>query len=334
MCSDGIRLVVDEKENSKYFVYSLINSPAFRATVEKAATGSTRKRIGLDQLKNLPMFLPRKAEQQKIADCLGSLDDLIAAHGANLDALQDHKKGLLQQLFPAEGQTIPKLRSPEFQNAGEWNEESIENLGDVVTGSTPKTSQHDFYDGDIPFVSPADIKELRFVDQTKTTLTEAGLIETRSIKARSVLFVCIGSTIGKVAQNVRTCATNQQVNSIIPNRNHSDAFVYFLLAHASKRISQLAGKQAVPIINKSLFSSVRILVPTLPEQQKIADCLGSIAASIAAQTEKIAALKKHKKGLMQQLFPNPPQRFIKWPVRPSCSRRFLLRRPDCLRVSM
>ena len=90
MCSDGIRLVVDEKVNSKYFVYSLINSPAFRSTVEKTATGSTKKGIGLDELKNLPMLLPSKAEQQNIAECLSSVDELIAAQARKLDALETH----------------------------------------------------------------------------------------------------------------------------------------------------------------------------------------------------------------------------------------------------
>jgi type I restriction enzyme S subunit len=87
MCSDGIRLVVNEKGNNKYFVYSLINSPLFRAIVEKTATGSTRKRIGLDELKNLPMRLPTRAEQQKIAECLSSVDELIAAQARKLDGL-------------------------------------------------------------------------------------------------------------------------------------------------------------------------------------------------------------------------------------------------------
>ena len=101
MCSDGIRLVVDEKINSKYFIYSLINSSKFRSSVEKTATGSTRKRIGLDELKKLPMLLPKKNEQQKIADCLSSVDELIAAQTRKVDALKTHKKGLMQQLFPS-----------------------------------------------------------------------------------------------------------------------------------------------------------------------------------------------------------------------------------------
>ena len=146
---------------------------------------------------------------------------------------------------------------------------------------------------------------MRFVDQTKTTLTTEGFAETRPIRAGSVLFVCIGSTIGKVAQNIHDCATNQQINAVVPSSKHSDGFVYFALSFASDRIALLAGRQAVPIINKSLFSSVRLLVPKLPEQQRIASCLTSLDTLISLETQKLEALKTHKKGLMQQLFPSP-----------------------------
>ena len=102
MCSDGIRLVVDEKKFNKYFIYSLINSDQFRGLIEKTATGSTRKRIGLDDLKNLPFVVPGKIEeQQKIASCLSSLDLLIVAQSQKTEALKVHKKGLMQGLFPA-----------------------------------------------------------------------------------------------------------------------------------------------------------------------------------------------------------------------------------------
>ena len=101
MCSDGIRLAIDRKLFSKYFIYTLINSIQFRSIVEKASTGSTRKRIGLNDLKELPMIVPNKKEQKKIADCLSSLDGLITAHTQKLDTLKEHKKGLMQQLFPS-----------------------------------------------------------------------------------------------------------------------------------------------------------------------------------------------------------------------------------------
>ena len=245
----------------------------------------------------------KSGEQQKIADCLSSLDDLIMAETQKLDALKTHKKGLMQQLFPREGETVPRLRFPEFQEAGEWAEKSIGDFGEVITGSTPSTARPEFYGGGIPFVSPADISDLRWVNDTKTTLTASGFEEIRPIKANSVLFVCIGSTIGKVTQNIRDCATNQQINSVIPNTEHSGGFLYYALSLNAERIANLAGIQAVPIINKTQFSAVRLPVPELPEQERIADCLSFLDDLITAQSKKIDAFKAHKKGLMQQLFP-------------------------------
>ncbi len=246
-------------------------------------------------------------EQQEIAGCLTSLDELIAAHSRKLEALRVHKKSLMQQLFPREGEPQPCLRFPEFRVLPNWEERAIGELGEVVTGSTPSTRKRDYYGGQYLFVSPADITDLRFVEETQTTLTKSGFQQARSIKATSVLFVCIGSTIGKVAQNSEICATNQQINSIIPSSENSGGFLYYLLSANSDSIANLAGKQAVPIINKTLFSSVKLVVPELPEQQRIADCLSFLDDQIAAQVRKIEALKAHKKGLMQQLFPSPEE---------------------------
>ena len=273
--------------------------------LNRFATGQAQPGLSVDVLENVSLAIPvLEDEQQKIADCLSSLDELIAAQARKVDALKTHKKGLMQQLFPREGETQPRLRFLEFRDAGEWEDQSIGNIGKVVTGSTPSTAQPAFYGGGIPFVSPADISDMRFVDQTKTTLTQEGYAQTRPIRAGSVLFVCIGSTIGTVAQNIHDCATNQQINAIIPNSKHSEGFVYFALSLASERIALLAGRQAVPIINKSLFSSVRILVPKLPEQHRIASFLSSIETLLTDENQSLELLKAHKKGLMQQIFPS------------------------------
>ena len=197
----------------------------------------------------------------------------------------------------------PTLRFPEFRSNPAWEISTVGELGEVVTGSTPSTSKAEYYGGDRLFVSPADIADARFVSKTKTTLTELGFAQTRKIKPNSVLFVCIGSTIGKIVQNTEECATNQQINSVVPSDGSSNGFVYYVLRNESRRIATLAGNQAVPIINKSLFSSATIACPKKKEQQKIADCLSSLDELIAAHSRKLDALKAHKKGLMQQLFP-------------------------------
>ena len=251
-------------------------------------------------------FLPpdkEKKEQAKIADFLGNLDDLISAVTDKIETLKEYKKGLMQQLFPAKGKTIPAIRFPEFQNAPDWQETALENIGEIVTGNTPSTKEPNNYGGDRLFVSPADISDKRYVSQTKTTLSEKGFRLSRHIKENSILFVCIGSTIGKVAQNTRECATNQQINSIMPYKGHVADFVYSILEHYAPQIASIAGNQAVPIINKTLFSSVSLLMPKENEQQKIADCLSSVDELISTETAKLDQLKAHKKGLMQQLFP-------------------------------
>lgn len=247
---------------------------------------------------NINIFIPNNEnEQKKIVDCFSSLDDLINAVADKIETLKEYKKGLMQQLFPAKGKTIPAIRFPEFQNAPDWQETALENIGEIVTGNTPSTKEPNNYGGDRLFVSPADISDKRYVSQTKTTLSEKGFRLSRHIKENSILFVCIGSTIGKVAQNTRECATNQQINSIMPYKGHVADFVYSILEHYAPQIASIAGNQAVPIINKTLFSSVSLLMPKENEQQKIADCLSSVDELISTETAKLDQLKAHKKRI-------------------------------------
>ena len=301
----GIAAVRANQPNSQEFVYQWLLS--YEPRWGDISQGGTFDAVNSDDLKGVAFALPTPPEQQKIAECLSSVDELMAAQVRKLDALKTHKKGLMQQLFPREGETQPRLRFPEFQAAGEWVVTTIGQLGDVVTGSTPSTARPEYYGGDRMFVSPADISDGRFIDKTKTTLTALGFEETRPIKANSILFVCIGSTIGKIAQNRHECATNQQINSVVPNSNNDHGFVYYALSGMADEIANLAGRQAVPIVNKSLFSSVGLLVPKPAEQQRIADCLTSLDDLIAAQAQKLDGLKTHKQGLMQQLFPSPEE---------------------------
>ena len=197
---------------------------------------------------------------------------------------------------------VPRLRFPEFRDAGPWEVKRLGDVAEIITGNTPSTSEPSNYDGDKLFVSPADISDDRYVENTKTTLSDIGFSTSRRIPPSSVLFVCIGS-IGKVAQNRFECATNQQINSLLALSSVANDFLYYVLDFNSKKIAGIAGNQVVPIISKSLFSSVQVPIPSLPEQKKIADCLSSLDDLIRAEEARLEALQAHKKGLMQQLFP-------------------------------
>ncbi len=152
------------------------------------------------------------------------------------------------------------------------------------------------------FVSPSDIGDARYVHKTTKTLTEAGHKTGRRIPKGSIVFVCIGSTIGKVAQVGAECTTNQQINAVVPDSKHDANFLLCVLDKEAAQIRLLAGKQAVPIINKSTFAAISITIPTLPEQRKIADFLTAVDRRIQQLSQKKALLEDYKKGAMQQLF--------------------------------
>lgn len=292
-------------ENSNEFIYQFLSYKK-NWIVNKFIQGGQGNLSG-EIVKSINIPFPKRKEQQKIVDCLSSLDEFIGAQTQKIDALKAHKKSLMQQLFPAEGEGLPKLRFAEFVDSGDWKEKPLGKVAGIITGNTPSTVEPSYYGGDRLFVSPADISEVRYITHTKTTLSEKGFSHTRHVKENSILFVCIGSTIGKVAQNKVKCATNQQINALVPYEGYSSNFIYSALEYNSARIASLAGIHAVPIINKTSFSSVLLSFPNPAEQQKIADCLSSIDELIDSQTQKHKALIAHKKGLMQKLFPSTNQ---------------------------
>ena len=181
-----------------------------------------------------------------------------------------------------------------------WDIVAVGSLGLVVTGNTPRTNETDNYGGSIPFVSPADLGKTVLVHITKSTLTSKGLNQTRQIPSGAVLVVCIGSTIGKAGMASIVCATNQQINSIICKENNP-SFVYYLMKLNSEKIRSMAGTQAVPIINKTEFSSILVQRPPFAEQQKIASILTSADEVIEKTQSQINKLKNLKKAMMQEL---------------------------------
>jgi len=194
----------------------------------------------------------------------------------------------------------PKLRFKEFD--GDWNSSVLVNISQIITGSTPPTSKREYYDGEFLFVSPADIQENRYVETTKTTLTVEGFNKCRHIPENSILFVCIGSTIGKVAQNKVACATNQQINAVIPNKGYSSDFLYLQLEKLAPNIKLTAGVQAVPLINKTEFGKTVLNTPTFKEQTKIATFLSAVDEKISQLSQKLHLLGQYKQGMMQKLF--------------------------------
>lgn len=199
-----------------------------------------------------------------------------------------------------ENRNVPELRFPGFED--EWIKMKLDNLGNIFTGSTPDTSKSELYEGKYPFVSPIDIHNNRYVKSTNKTVSKEGFYGGRVIPKGASLFVCIGSTIGKVGQAEINVTTNQQINALIPYENYDDNFIYTNLYKSSNKIKKLAATQAVPIINKKTFSNFSIYIPKFKEQQKIGDFFSKLDQQIELEEKKLELLKQQKKGYMQQIF--------------------------------
>lgn len=196
---------------------------------------------------------------------------------------------------------IPQIRFKGFTD--DWEERKLSEIGKIVTGNTPNTSNKDYYNGDFLFVSPADIQENRYVNKTTTTLTELGFKTGRLVPKGATLFVSIGSTIGKTGQSICDVITNQQINSVISFSDYDDDFIYTSILNSSTKIKQLAATQAVPIINKNEFGKSIIKIPSLEEQQKIGAFFKQLDDIIALHQRKLDLLKEQKKGYLQKMFP-------------------------------
>lgn len=183
----------------------------------------------------------------------------------------------------------------------DWHVAELSKVGDIITGSTPSTSNSEFYGSNYLWATPEDLSEIKFVNDTKTKLTKKGFDETRKISENSILFVCIGSTIGKIGFSKEKISTNQQINSIICKK-YAPQYVYYQLLSHQKKIKNLENNVAIPIINKTDFGKFKIPLPNeKKEQQKIGSILSNVDDSIQKTSEQIEKIKQLKTGLMQKL---------------------------------
>lgn len=296
-CTNVCGVLLNQKGFSNKCMAEIINSVT-RNYVSYVGNPKLMNGVMGDIIISLP---PTIEEQQKISNCLSSLDELIETTTQKVEALKEHKKGLMQRLFPAEGKDVPDLRFPEFQGqATEWQSTL---LGAVVDYENGRAHENEIDDeGDFIVVNSKFIStDGEVVKRTNTPYCLADkedilmvLSDVPNGRAIAKCFFVDQSGVYTVNQRIcRLCSKN--VNSkllfYLINRNP-----YFLSFDDGVKQTNL---------KKSEVLECPLMIPSSPiEQQKIADLLSSIDDLIIATEQRIKSLEKHKKGLMQQLFPN------------------------------
>ena len=279
----------------------LFRSNRIRSQIRKEAQGAKVFGISSGRLSSVKVCFPKnKAEQHKIANCLTSLDDLIAAHSHKLDALKAHKKGLLQQLFPREGETLPRLRFPEFHDAPDWEE---------TKAGTLFMNRIEEGESGLPIYSVTmndGMVKRASLDRSFDDIAEPS--GNKKAYKNDIAYNMMRMWQGAFGVAVEDCMVSPAYVVLAPqDAVYADFFGYlFKLPRCLRLLS--SHSQGLTLDRLRLyykdFSRIPLPHPPLPEQLKIADCLSSLDELITAQVQKLDALKVHKKGLMQQLFPS------------------------------
>ncbi len=288
-------------------------SVVWDAFVSEGGDGGVRVRIYYNDLARLGLALPPRTEQQKIADCLTSLDEVIAAQGRKVDALKTYKRGLMQQFFPRAGETLPRLRFPEFRDAPKWTTWELGPMTSKVgSGITPLGGDKNYKMQGRPFVRSQNVGwgELLLNDVAYIDEETHGSFSATEIKENDVLLNITGASIGRSAVadsrivggnvNQHVCIIRTKADELNP------VFLnQFLISERGQK--QIDGFQAGGNRQGLNFAQIRSfdipIPPTESEQQRVADSLSSLDAGIVAEVGKLEVLRSHKRGLMQQLFP-------------------------------
>ena len=247
------------------------------------------------------LILPPLEEQEKIASILSTVDEQIDNVDALIEKNKELKKGLMQTLL-TKGIGHTKFKKTEIgEIPEEWEVKELDLIGEIITGSTPKTSEKDNYGNEYLWVSPGDLGIKKYVTNTVKMLSDKGFSKTRKLPKGAILVTCIGSTIGKMGISKTELSTNQQINSIICNDKVNSEFIYYALNYNFNMYTSFISTQAVPIINKTTFGKFLIQVPNIREQIKIASVLSEVDEKLDEYENRKQKLEELKRGLMQQL---------------------------------
>jgi type I restriction enzyme S subunit len=228
---------------------------------------------------------------------LDSIQDAIRTQEKIIEKTKELNKSMMADLFKYGGPSFRKGRKLKKTEIGEipenWEVVTIKNIGEVVTGTTPSTLVKDYWNGDIPFVTPTDITK-KYVENTERYISQKGLQKARLLPKDSILVTCIAS-IGKISITPKPCISNQQINAIICKENIDNEYIYYVMNHMSDRLKMWAGQTTSPIVKKSLFEKFILPLPKdKNEQREIAEILQTIDQKIE--------IEQKKKALYEELF--------------------------------
>lgn len=301
-----LKLTVKKGYDNSFVKISLETEDNQNKLLSQSAGGAIKNVVAVSQIRELALVVPSSLEQQKIATCFSSLDEVIETNSLKLNLLKNHKKGLIQNLFPKKGKNIPNYRFPEFKEDEDWVTKTLDEIAEFSKGKG--VSKSDVVDnGAIPCIRYGELythyKEVIYDVISYTDIPQEDLILSH---ANDVIIPSSGETHEDIATSscvmVDGIALGGDLN-IIRSKVNGVYLSYYLNNTKKREIAQMAQGISVVHLYSNQLKKLEITFPSLREQEKIGTFLHELDDVINDQSKKIDQLKLHKRGLMQSLFP-------------------------------
>ena len=305
--NSGMVVIRNENKliNSK-FIYVNFHTPSLIRQVSTIAFGSAQPQLTVKEINKFKFNIPSLPEQQKIASFLSAVDEKIQQLTKKKALLEQYKKGVMQQLFSGQlrfkDDTSTSLSAGNENPYPDWEEKKLGEIAEIVGGGTPETVKPDYWDGEIQWFTPTEIRS-KYISNSKRTITQLGLSKSAAkiLPAGTILFTS-RATIAELGFATQECTTNQGFQSLIVNENNVSEFIYQLIKiNKNEFVRKSQGSTFLEISSKEM-KKMKFNFPCYEEQQKIATYLSSIDTKIEAVNNQITQTQTFKKGLLQQMF--------------------------------
>ena len=269
-------------------------SESFQEILKSKATGGTVQGIKGSVLHQIPLIVPSKQEQTKIASFLSAVDEKISQLTKKHELLSQYKQGMMQKLFSQQ----LRFKADDGSEFGEWEDKKLGEISKTFSGGTPQSSNKSFYEGTIPFIKSGEISK----NTTEQCINDLALEKSSAklVKKGDLLYALYGATSGQVAISQIDGAINQAVLCIRSELNTKYLLNFLLLKKEEILTTYLQGGQGN--LSASILKEIYIPTPCLAEQTKIANFLSAIDQKIEVVAQQIEQAKTWKKGLLQQMF--------------------------------
>ena len=298
----NIALLHPNDKVNPYFLYLSMRSERFYQEACNIANGAAQKLIPLSKLQNLEIPLPPLDIQNRIASILSRYDDLIENYQHQIQLLEEAAQRLYKEWFV-------DLHFPGYENTNivdgvpeGWEKKSVGELGSVITGKTPSTSNTNYYGGNIPFVTIPDM-HCGIYPQTSTFLTKEGADSQKGkyLPKDSLIVSCIG-TAGLVGITQEICQTNQQINSLILNDRELLYYMFCKFKQLKEHLNNIGSNGATMTnVNKSKFEKIEIIIPRTEELRNFSKYCTSIFLHIRNLTSQVRLLTEARDRLLPKL---------------------------------